>query len=74
MSIKSQKQEDLISILKSSTEGWDLAGNTEQVAMWNLWRMQNRHIKPCLDNVDFSGLNLSYADFREFKFSKHKFL
>ncbi len=44
---------------------WDNPYPTEHVAEWNEWRRQNRDIKPCLDGVDLSDLNLSYANFRE---------
>ena len=56
---------DQILLLKMSRGEMNTFNCTKQVEEWNEWRNQNRHIRPCLDNVDLSGLNLSHANFRE---------
>ncbi len=54
-----------ISLLRSSVNEWDTYNCAKQVDEWNEWRRKNKHIKPYLDNVDLSSLNLSYANFRD---------
>jgi uncharacterized protein YjbI with pentapeptide repeats len=56
---------ELVSLLQLSTGKMNTFDSTEQVEQWNEWRRRHRDVRPCLDNVDFSGLNLSKANFRE---------
>jgi uncharacterized protein YjbI with pentapeptide repeats len=43
------------------------------VKEWNSWRVENPHIVPVLGKVDFSGWDLSGANFRNVEFSLTKF-
>lgn len=65
--MKFHAEHKLVTLLKKSQNrlDWDDLHPTPEVEEWNEWRRKNRHIKPCLDNEDLRGLNLSYANFRE---------
>jgi predicted transcriptional regulator len=71
--MKSLAMKDQISLLKASVDEMNTWNCTKQVDEWNEWRRRNRHIKPCLDNIDLSGRNLSYANFRETSLKRTNF-
>lgn len=60
-----QISDEQIRLLKSSKGNFNKPDITKQVDEWNEWRRKNKNVKPCLDNIDFSGLNLSFANFRK---------
>jgi hypothetical protein len=58
---------DPVALLKKSKTqlDWNDLHPTPEVEEWNEWRRKNRRTKLRLDDEDFSGLNLSYTNFRE---------
>ena len=69
MGIQPAQLEDMIELLQASADEkpadqWNWFGGTWQVEEWNEWRRQNRNASLCLDGVNLSRRNLSYANFR----------